>query len=236
MTAALSVTGLTAGYGSLIVLRDLTFHVESGEVVVILGANGAGKTTTLRALSGQIPAEGSVELDGRQVNGLRADRRARLGIGHVPEGRGTFVDLTVEENLRVGAYHRPARETRTAMDRWYEIFPQLGERRGQLAGSMSGGEQQMLAVARAMMGEPALLLLDEPSMGLAPMLTAELFRHLAETNERTGTAMLLVEQNAELALSIADRAYVLEHGRIVSTGTARDMRGDDSIRRAYLGV
>jgi branched-chain amino acid transport system ATP-binding protein len=236
VTAALAITGLTAGYGSLIVLRDLSFHVEPGEIVVILGANGAGKTTTLRALSGEIPAEGSIELAGRQVSGLRADQRARLGIGHVPEGRGTFVDLTVEENLRVGAYHRPAREVPGAMDRCHELFPQLAERRRQLAGSMSGGEQQMLAVARALMGEPELLLLDEPSMGLAPMLVAELFRSLAETNERTGTAMLLVEQNAELALSIADRAYVLEHGRIVSSGTAAELRGDDSIRRAYLGV
>ncbi|WP_433378055.1 ABC transporter ATP-binding protein [Streptosporangium sp. CA-115845] len=236
MTAALAVTGLTAGYGSLIVLRDLTFHVEPGEIVVILGANGAGKTTTLRALSGEIPAEGTIELADRQVGGLRADRRARLGIGHVPEGRGTFVDLTVEENLRLGAYHRPAREVPGAMERWFEVFPQLAERRGQLAGSMSGGEQQMLAVARALMGAPKLLLLDEPSMGLAPMLVAELFRSLAEMNRQTGTAMLLVEQNAELALSIADRAYVLEHGRIVSTGTAEELRGDDSIRRAYLGV
>ncbi|WP_326638723.1 ABC transporter ATP-binding protein [Streptosporangium sp. NBC_01755] len=236
MTAALAVTGLTAGYGSLIVLRDLTFHVDPGEIVVILGANGAGKTTTLRALSGEIPAEGTIELADRQVGGLRADQRARLGIGHVPEGRGTFVDLTVEENLRLGAYHRPAREVPGAMERWFEVFPQLAERRGQLAGSMSGGEQQMLAVARALMGAPKLLLLDEPSMGLAPMLVAELFRNLAEMNRRTGTAMLLVEQNAELALSIADRAYVLEHGRIVSTGTAEELRGDDSIRRAYLGV
>ncbi|MER6175079.1 ABC transporter ATP-binding protein [Streptosporangium sp. NPDC001681] len=236
MTAALAVTGLTAGYGSLIVLRDLTFHVEPGEIVVILGANGAGKTTTLRALSGEIPAEGTIELADRQVGGLRADQRARLGIGHVPEGRGTFVDLTVEENLRLGAYHRPAREVPGAMERWFEVFPQLAERRGQLAGSMSGGEQQMLAVARALMGAPKLLLLDEPSMGLAPMLVAELFRSLAEMNRQTGTAMLLVEQNAELALSIADRAYVLEHGRIVSTGTAEELRGDDSIRRAYLGV
>ncbi|MER5626766.1 ABC transporter ATP-binding protein [Streptosporangium sp. NPDC002544] len=236
MTAALAVTGLTAGYGSLIVLRDLTFHVEPGEIVVILGANGAGKTTTLRALSGEIPAEGAIELADRQVGGLRADQRARLGIGHVPEGRGTFVDLTVEENLRLGAYHRPAREVPGAMERWFEVFPQLAERRGQLAGSMSGGEQQMLAVARALMGAPKLLLLDEPSMGLAPMLVAELFRSLAEMNRQTGTAMLLVEQNAELALSIADRAYVLEHGRIVSTGTAEELRGDDSIRRAYLGV
>ncbi|MET8053438.1 ABC transporter ATP-binding protein [Streptosporangium sp. NPDC005286] len=236
MTAALAVTGLTAGYGSLIVLRDLTFHVEPGEIVVILGANGAGKTTTLRALSGEIPAEGTIELADRQVGGLRADQRARLGIGHVPEGRGTFVDLTVEENLRLGAYHRPAREVPGAMERWFEVFPQLAERRGQLAGSMSGGEQQMLAVARALMGAPKLLLLDEPSMGLAPMLVAELFRSLAEMNRQTGTAMLLVEQNAELALSVADRAYVLEHGRIVSTGTAEELRGDDSIRRAYLGV
>jgi branched-chain amino acid transport system ATP-binding protein len=236
MIAALRASGLTAGYGSLIVLRDLAFHVEAREIVVILGANGAGKTTTLRALSGEIPAEGVIELDGRRVNGLRADQRARRGIGHVPEGRGTFLDLTVEENLRVGAYHRPARAVRTAMERWYEVFPQLAERRGQLAGSMSGGEQQMLAVARALMGEPELLLLDEPSMGLAPLVTAELFRQLAETNERAGTAMLLVEQNAEIALSIADRAYVLENGRIVVTGTAAELRGDDSIRRAYLGV
>ncbi|MGW2194573.1 ABC transporter ATP-binding protein, partial [Streptosporangium sp. NPDC001682] len=194
------------------------------------------KTWRRRRSSSQPWRKGTIELADRQVGGLRADQRARLGIGHVPEGRGTFVDLTVEENLRLGAYHRPAREVPGAMERWFEVFPQLAERRGQLAGSMSGGEQQMLAVARALMGAPKLLLLDEPSMGLAPMLVAELFRSLAEMNRQTGTAMLLVEQNAELALSIADRAYVLEHGRIVSTGTAEELRGDDSIRRAYLGV
>ncbi|WP_055482181.1 ABC transporter ATP-binding protein [Sphaerimonospora mesophila] len=236
MSALLAVRGLTAGYGSLIVLRDLDFHVDPGEVVVILGANGAGKTTTLRALSGEISGEGTIEFDGRRVDGSRTDQRARLGIGHVPEGRGTFVDLTVEENLRIGAYHRPAAQVRSAMDRAFGLFPTLGERRAQLAGSMSGGEQQMLAVARALMGDPKLLLLDEPSMGLAPMVTAELFRTLAETNERTGTAMLIVEQNAQIALSIADRAYVLGHGQIVSAGTAAEIRADDSIRRAYLGV
>ncbi|GAA2444002.1 ABC transporter ATP-binding protein [Actinomadura vinacea] len=236
MTALLGVKALTAGYGSLIVLRDLDFRVDPGEIVVILGANGAGKTTTLRALSGEIPGQGSIEFDGEQVGRLRADQRARLGIGHAPEGRGTFVDLTVEENLRVGAYHRPSAEVRPAMERMFELFPPLRERRGQAAGSMSGGEQQMLAVARALMGAPKLLLLDEPSMGLAPMVTAELFRTLAETNERTGTAMLVVEQNAQIALSIADRAHVLEHGRIVAAGTAAEIRADDSIRRAYLGV
>jgi branched-chain amino acid transport system ATP-binding protein len=236
MTALLTVEALTAGYGSLIVLRDLDFRVDPGEIVVILGANGAGKTTTLRALSGEISGQGSIEFDGEQVTGLRADQRARLGIGHVPEGRGTFVDLTVEENLRVGAYHRPSAKVRPAMERSFELFPPLRERRTQFAGSMSGGEQQMLAVARALMGAPKLLLLDEPSMGLAPMVTAELFKTLAETNKQTGTAMLIVEQNASIALSIADRAYVLENGQIVSAGTAEEIRSDDSIRRAYLGV
>jgi branched-chain amino acid transport system ATP-binding protein len=236
MNPLLRVRGLTAGYGSIVVLRDLAFHVDPGEIVVILGANGAGKTTTLRAVSGLIPARGSVELDGTDVTGSRPDVRARLGLGHAPEGRGTFVDLTVEENLRVGAYRRPAREVGPAIDRWLEVFPRLGERREQAAGSMSGGEQQMLAVARALMGQPRLLLLDEPSMGLAPLMTAELFRQLAEVNDRTGTAMLIVEQNAAVALSIASRAYVLEAGEIVLEGPAEDLRGNDSIRRAYLGV
>jgi branched-chain amino acid transport system ATP-binding protein len=237
MTALLSVSGLTAGYGSLVVLRDLAFEVSHGEIVVILGANGAGKTTTLRALSGLIPAaRGIVVLDGKSIAKARSDVRARMGLGHVPEGRGTFVDLTVEENLRVGAYHRPAREVTESLEQWYEVFPQLKDRRTQLAGSMSGGEQQMLAVARALMAGPRLLLLDEPSMGLAPLVTAELFRQLRLANEQTGTAILLVEQNAALALSIAGRAYVLEAGEIVLRGAAEELRGNDSIRRAYLGV
>jgi branched-chain amino acid transport system ATP-binding protein len=236
MSALLNVEGLTAGYGSLIVLRDLDFQVNDGEIVVILGANGAGKTTTLRALSGELSGQGSIEFDGRRIDRLRTDQRTRLGFGHVPEGRGTFVDLTVEENLRVGAYNRRASEVASSMERWFKLFPALEERRDQVAGSMSGGEQQMLAVARALMGAPKMLLLDEPSMGLAPMVTAELFRTLAETNKETGTAMLIVEQNAQIALSIADRAYVLENGEIVSTGTAEELRADDSIRRAYLGV
>jgi branched-chain amino acid transport system ATP-binding protein len=236
MSPLLQVRGLTAGYGSIVVLRDLTFHVDPGEIVVILGANGAGKTTTLRAVSGLIPAQGLVELDGTNVTGDRPDVRARLGLGHVPEGRGTFADLTVDENLRVGAYRRPAREVNAAIDHWLDVFPQLRDRRTQAAGSMSGGEQQMLAVARALMGNPRLLLLDEPSMGLAPLVTAELFRQVATVNAQTGTAMLVVEQNAAVALSVAARAYVLEAGEIVLAGPAEELRGNDSIRRAYLGV
>jgi branched-chain amino acid transport system ATP-binding protein len=237
MTPLLEVQGLCAGYGRQQVLHGLDFSIDEGEVVVILGANGAGKTTTLRALSAMIPWRGMMRFAGRALaGGLRPDQMARRGAAHVPQGRGTFTDLTVEENLRLGAYAR-SRATGVAADvsRWFEVFPALARRRHQSAGSMSGGEQQMLALARALISRPRLLLLDEPSLGLAPKVTRELFVRLGELNADDGTTMLVVEQNASLALDLATRAYVLETGLIVSAGRAADLRNDESLRRAYLG-
>ncbi len=233
--ALLEAQGVEAGYGLVQVLRGLDFHVDEGEVVVILGANGAGKTTTIRAITGMIPAKGTITVDGKSIVGKRPDDIVRRGLAHVPQGRGTFVDLTVEENLRLGAYVRKDDEIEADIERWYETFPRLAERKEQAAGSMSGGEQQMLAIARAALSRPRLLLLDEPSLGLAPIVTAELFEQLGELNRTTGTALLVVEQNANLALEIAQRAYVLETGTIVASGTADEMRTDESVRKAYLG-
>jgi len=218
------------------VLRKLSFTVDEGEVVVILGANGAGKTTTLRAVSGMIPSSGSVRFRGGEVRGRRPDQLCSLGLAHVPQGRGTVTDLTVEENLRLGAFSRKDQaEISADIASWYDTFPRLGERKDQQAGSMSGGEQQMLAIARALMSRPTLLLLDEPSLGLAPLVTKELFGRISEINRSSGTAVLVVEQNANLALGIASRGYVLETGQIISSGTAEDLRNDDAVRQAYLG-
>ena len=233
--ALLEAKGLEAGSGLVQVLRGLDFSVDEGEVVVILGANGAGKTTTIRAVTGMIAAKGHVTVDGASIVGKRPDDIVRRGLAHVPQGRGTFVDLTVDENLRLGAYIRKDDEVAADIERWYEIFPRLAERKTQAAGSMSGGEQQMLAIARAALSRPRLLLLDEPSLGLAPIVTQELFDQMAELNRATGTALLVVEQNANLALDIAQRAYVLEAGTIVAGGTADEMRSDESVRKAYLG-
>ena len=232
----LTVTGLRAGYGAVRVLTGLDFTVDEGEVVVILGANGAGKTTTLRAVCGMIEAEGDVVFEGRNLVGRRTDQIAQAGIGHVPQGRGTIVDLTVDDNLRVGAYRRRDRDITADIEHWYEVFPRLGERRSQQAGSMSGGEQQMLAIARAMMARPKLVLLDEPSLGLAPLITQELFRRLGDLNRERGVSMLIVEQNASLALGIARRGYVLETGRIAVSGSAEELANNDEVRRAYLGI
>jgi branched-chain amino acid transport system ATP-binding protein len=210
--------------------------VDAGEVVVVLGANGAGKTTTLRAISGMIPSSGTVLFQGQSVGGRRSDQLVKLGIAHVPQGRGTVTSLTVAENLRIGAYVRSDAEVESDIENWYELFPRLGERKDQLAGSMSGGEQQMLAIARALMSRPKLLLLDEPSLGLAPLVTHEVFERLASITTSTGTAVLLVEQNANLALDFAARAYVLEAGRIVVSGVASELQGDAAIQKAYLGL
>ena len=212
MTPLLEVTDLEAGYGPVQVLRGMSFTVDAGEAVVILGANGAGKTTTIRAISGMIVTKGSVIVDGTSVGGKKPEEIVRRGVAHVPQGRGTFVDLTVEENLRLGAFTRKDADIAADMDHWYEVFPRLQERRDQVAGGMSGGEQQMLAIARAAMSRPRLLLLDEPSLGLAPLVTQELFRRLQVLNQEQGTALLVVEQNANLALGIAERGYVLEAG------------------------
>jgi branched-chain amino acid transport system ATP-binding protein len=233
--ALLEASGLEAGYGLVQVLRGLEFTVDDNEVVVILGANGAGKTTTIRAITGMIPSKGDVRVDGKSIHGKRPDDIVRRGLAHVPQGRGTFVDLSVQENLRLGAFTRRDNDVQSDIERWYEVFPRLGERRDQSAGSMSGGEQQMLAIARAAMSNPRLLLLDEPSLGLAPLVTQELFRRLSEINQERGTALLVVEQNANLALDIAQRAYVLEAGTIATSGTAEEMRTDESVRKAYLG-
>jgi len=235
MTALLETEGLSGGYGPVQVLRDLDLRVDEGEVVVILGANGAGKTTTLRALSGMISVKGSVMFNGASIANKKAEDIVRLGVAHVPQGRGTIADLTVADNLRAGAYVRKDKEVERDIERWYETFPRLSERRNQVAGQMSGGEQQMLAIARALMSRPHLLLLDEPSLGLAPLVTRELFERLAEINRDTGTTMLVVEQNANLALDIAARGYVLEAGAVATSGTAEALRDDESVRKAYLG-
>jgi branched-chain amino acid transport system ATP-binding protein len=232
----LEVRDLRARYGPVEVLRGIDFSVDDGEVVVILGANGSGKTTTLRALTGMVETTGDVTFDGRSIEGARPEQVARAGVAHVPQGRGTVTDLTVEENLRLGAYTRKDKEVAEDISRWYEVFPRLAERRQQQAGGMSGGEQQMLAIARAMMARPRLVLLDEPSLGLAPIITQGLFRTLGEMNRDLGIAMLVVEQNATLALAIATRGYVLETGEVVVEGTAAELAGNDDVRKAYLGI
>jgi branched-chain amino acid transport system ATP-binding protein len=235
MTALLEVREVSGGYGPVQVLRGIDLTVEEGHVVVVLGANGAGKTTTLRAISGMIRARGEIVFAGQSVLGKRPEVVARRGIAHVPQGRGTFTELTVEDNLRLGANARRDNGIEADLNRWYEVFPPLGTRRRQEAGSMSGGEQQMLALARAMMARPRLLLLDEPSLGLAPLVTRELFARLGELNREEGLTILVVEQNANLALDIGHWGYVLETGRIVVQGSAETLHGDEAVRQAYLG-
>ena len=232
----LQIDNLTAGYGRIRVLHGISISVEEGTVGVLLGANGAGKTTTLRAISGLVKSEGSVLLDGKELQGMAPDGIARLGVAHAAEGRGTFTDLTVEENLRVGAFRRKDKaEIATDMEQMYALFPRLRERKTQKAGSLSGGEQQMLAVGRALMLRPRVLLLDEPSLGLAPVIMNDLFDTLARVNREMGTTMLIVEQNANLALQIAEYAYVLESGVISLQGPAQEIASHDGIRAAYLG-
>ena len=232
----LTLADVRAGYGPVEVLDGISLRVDQGEIVVVLGANGAGKTTLLRSISGMIPLRGSVCFDDVEVAGRKPEELVRMGMAHVPQGRGTFNDLTVEENLRVGGFARSAAEVAEDLDRWLDVFPRLRERRDQAAGSMSGGEQQMLAIARALMSRPRLLLLDEPSLGLAPLITADVFERISQINAELGMSVLVVEQNANLALSIAQRGYVLETGSIVASGTAEELSADDAIRRAYLGV
>ena len=236
MSAILRASGLRAFYGPIEALRGVDFEVEEGGVTALLGANGAGKTTTLRALSAMIRREGEIEFRGRKLTARAPEEVARLGVAHVPDGRGTFTDLTVEENLRLGAYtRRDRREVKRDFDRVFGYFPRLSERIKQQAGTLSGGEQQMLAISRALLLKPALLLLDEPSFGLAPLVVAEIFRILREINEKEKVSILIVEQNANLALDLASRAYLLETGRVVVGGRAADIRADDSVRKAYLG-
>ncbi|WP_278234710.1 ABC transporter ATP-binding protein [Isoptericola sp. AK164] len=234
--SALTVEIEAAGYGPATVLRDVRFEVPDGGRLVLLGANGAGKTTVLRTISGLCDAVGSVRLGETELLGLPPYRVAGAGIAHVPQGRGTFGDLTVRENLLVGGATRPRREAVAAADRWMERFPRLSERSGRPASGLSGGEQQLLAIARAFMSAPRMLLLDEPSLGLAPKITTDLFVTLDELGRETGTAMLLVEQNAEVALGIAEDAVVISSGRITVRGRADELRDNDDVRRAYLGV
>ena len=232
----LEVKGLRAAYGQVRVLEGIDFSIEEGRRVALLGPNGAGKTTVLRALSGMVKTRGTVEFDGESLVGKATADIARRGVAHVPEGRGTFPSLTVDENLKLGAYIRSdGGDVRSDIDRCYGWFPRLAERRGQQAGSLSGGEQQMLAAARALMLRPRLLMLDEPSLGLAPIVTKELFRVLGEICDEQGMTVLLVEQNANLALDFADHAYVLESGRVALEGEADRIKGDDDVRRSYLG-
>jgi len=232
----LETKGLKAGYGQSHVLQGIDVTVGPKGVVTLLGANGAGKTTFLRAICGMIRTEGEITADGTRIDGMATEDIVRLGIAHVPEGRGTFMELTVEENLRLGAYVRKDKAgVAEDMERVLNYFPRLGERINQQAGTLSGGEQQMLAISRALLLRPKLLLLDEPSFGLAPLIVREIFDIMRRINTEQGVGILVVEQNAQLALAIADTAYLLETGSIVMSGPAADIRKDEAIRKSYLG-
>lgn len=232
----LEVTGLHAAYGPTRVLHGIDFRLAEGSITALLGANGAGKTTTLRSLCAMVKTEGAISFAGERIEAKATEEIVRLGIAHVPDGRGTFNHLTTEENLRLGAYTRRDRAA-VAQDfeRMYAYFPRLKERRHQQAGTLSGGEQQMLAVSRALMLRPRLLLMDEPSFGLAPLIVREIFEIMRTINAREKVSILLVEQNAAMALDLADHAYVVETGRIVLSGRADEVRSDDAVRRSYLG-
>jgi branched-chain amino acid transport system ATP-binding protein len=234
----LEIEDLSVSYGRIEALHGISLQVDAGEVVTLIGANGAGKTTTMKAISGLLPAgRGKIRFDGEDITNLRADRRVVKGISQAPEGRGIFPGMTVMENLQMGAYTRAnkGRERADDLDRVFGLFPRLAERRTQIAGTMSGGEQQMLTIGRALMSHPRVLLLDEPSMGLAPKLIQQIFSIIKEINSQ-GTTVLVVEQNAQQALSIAHRAYILETGTVVKEGQGRDLLGDPAVKAAYLGV
>ncbi len=236
MTKLLEVKGLTAAYGQVRVLHGLDFHLDQGGVTTLLGANGAGKTTTLRAICGMVKSGGEILFEGKNILGRSTEDVARLGVAHIPEGRGTFTRMTVEENLQLGAITRKdTPNVAKDIDKMYDHFPRLKQRRTQQAGTLSGGEQQMLAIARALMLRPRLMLLDEPSFGLAPMLVREMFDILTALNREEKATMLIVEQNAALALGIADDAYLLETGSIVMSGPAKQIGADENVRRSYLG-
>jgi branched-chain amino acid transport system ATP-binding protein len=236
MAALLEVKALKAFYGQTQSLYDVGFAIESGGITTLLGANGAGKTTTLRAICNMVRTEGSVRFDGKDINGMPTEEIVRLRIAHVPEGRGTFTTLTVDENLRIAAYTRKDKQgVRDELERVFSYFPRLKERMQQQAGTLSGGEQQMLAIARALMLKPRLMLLDEPSFGLAPLIVVEIFRILRLINKEEGVSILLVEQNAALALELADTAYVLETGRVVMSGPSSVVKNDENVRKSYLG-
>tara|TARA_B100001540_G_scaffold269194_1_gene251728 strand:- start:11 stop:724 length:714 start_codon:yes stop_codon:yes gene_type:complete len=231
----LKAENLTASYGQIEVLHGISFEVYDNEIAVILGANGAGKTTTIRALSGMVETTGTITFKKEDISEFESDAIVRKGVAHVPQGRGTFPELTVEDNLRVGAFIRSDNDVQNDIQNCYDTYPVLFERRTQTAGSLSGGEQQMLAVSRALMSRPELLLLDEPSLGLAPQIVEALFERFLIMNKDHGTTMLIVEQNAQLALGMADRGYVLEAGEIVIEGAAESLINDEAIIRAYLG-
>jgi len=232
----LEVKNLNAWYGATQALFDVSFDLKQGGITTILGANGAGKTTTLRSMCQTVKTSGEVVFLGNRISGLATDKIVRMGMAHVPDGRGTFTDLTVEENLRLGAYSRKDKDAVSEdIEGVFEHFPRLKERLYQQAGTLSGGEQQMLAISRALMLRPKLLLLDEPSFGLAPLIVQEIFEIMRNINKTNGVSMLLVEQNASLALNLADHAYLLETGNVVLSGPAEDIRADESVRRTYLG-
>ncbi len=233
-SALLRLEGVEARYGPVQALRGISLEVPEGSVVAVLGANGAGKTTTLRAVSGTVRRSGTIEFAGKALHG-GPEAVAKAGIAHVPEGRGTFTELTVVENLRLGAYTRRERNLDADIERVSEWFPWIPGRADQAAGTLSGGEQQMLAVARALMARPRLLMLDEPSLGLAPMIVREIFRIVRELNEREGLTVLVVEQDARIALQSAETAYVLEVGRVAVSGPSAELRENESVRRSYLG-
>lgn len=235
MEPLLTVRDLNVYYGAIHAVKGVSFEVNSGEIVTLIGANGAGKSTILNTVAGLLrPASGAVTFDDRSLVGVPAHRIVSDGLALVPEGRRIFLQMTVEENLEMGAYTRPKEEARATLERVYDLFPRMKERRGQIAGTMSGGEQQMLAMGRALMSSPKLIMLDEPSMGLAPILVDQIFDMIRDLH-KSGTTILLVEQNARMALSVADRGYVLETGRLVSGGSGKDLLADESVKKAYLG-
>ncbi|MGQ3355805.1 MAG: ABC transporter ATP-binding protein [Phreatobacter sp.] len=236
MAPLLEISGLKAYYGATEALHGLSFTLAQGGITTLLGANGAGKTTTLRAISGLVRREGSIVFDGRPIERMATEDITRLGVAHVPEGRGTFVGLSVEENLKIASYGRRDKSgVKRDLDLVFTYFPRLKERIAQQAGTLSGGEQQMLAISRALMLGPRLMLLDEPSFGLAPLIVQEIFHIMRRINEEAGVSMLLVEQNAALALNLAENAYVLETGTVVMSGPSAELKNDEGIRKSYLG-
>ena len=235
MATILNVENINVYYGAIHAVKDISFHVDEGEIVTLIGANGAGKTTTLQTISGLLHSRtGAITFQGENLGGIPAHKLVSKGLAQVPEGRRVFLQMSVEENLEMGAFVRPNSEVNDSIAMVYEQFPRLKERRKQVAGTLSGGEQQMLAMGRALMSKPKLLMLDEPSMGLAPILVEQIFE-IIQSLHQAGTTILLVEQNAQMALSVADRGYVLETGRIVNTGTGIDLLTDESVKKAYLG-
>jgi branched-chain amino acid transport system ATP-binding protein len=233
--ALLAVSGLNVSYGAVHALKGVDFHVRRGEIVSLIGSNGAGKTTTLRALSGTIPVRGTIRYRDRDLATVPAYRRVELGIAHSPEGRGLFPEMSVTENCLMGAYSRRDSDIAIDLDRCFDLFPRLKERRNQIAGTLSGGEQQMVAISRALMGRPDILLLDEPSLGLAPRIVVQIFDIIVQLN-KDGMTVLLVEQNARMALRVSHRAYVVETGRTVLSGTGGELLTNDGVQRAYLGI